>query len=209
MRAKAWVCSIAVVLFVLVQMATAADDKAADMPGIDQEGFLQRWLLVLPIPLADGESGLEAVDKQQIKDEAKLQPKAGDKIKVGSKEFTWKAENSVDFLVDFNAILGDQTENSVAYAFTLVVAPEELVNIKMKVGSDDEAKIYLNGKEVYKCTDQRPTDKDQDTVNVTLKKGVNVLVAKVVNDSGDWSFCVRFTDKNDKPLTNLKSKTAE
>ena len=44
---------------------------------------------------------------------------------------------------------------------------------------------------------------------MTLKKGVNVVVVKVVNEKMDWSFCVRFTDKDDKPLTKLKSKTAE
>jgi len=44
---------------------------------------------------------------------------------------------------------------------------------------------------------------------VTLRKGVNILVVKVVNVKMDWSFCVRFVDKDDKPLINLKSKSKE
>ena len=68
----------------------------------------------------------------------------------------------------------------------------------------------------YKCVpatelqdEARALDKDQDTTEVTLRKGVNVLVVKVVNEKMDFSFCVRFTDKDDKPLTNLTARTAE
>ena len=51
----------------------------------------------------------------------------------------------------------------------------------------------------------RPLEKDQDTTpNLTLKQGVNVIVFKVVNEKVDWSGCLRFTDKNEKPITNLK-----
>src|SRR5437660_6733619 len=104
---------------------------------------------------------------------------------------------------------GAVSEDSLAYAVPWVVAPEQLKNVKMKSGSDDQAKVYLNGKEVFKYTEARAADKDQDSTAVTLQKGVNVIVVKVVNEKMDWSSCVRFTDKDDKPLTNLKSKTTE
>src|SRR5205823_10036058 len=97
----------------------------------------------------------------------------------------------------------------VAYGVTFIVSPEERKGVRMKTGSDDQAKVWLNGKEVFKMTEARAAEKDQDTTEVTLKKGVNVLVAKVVNEKVDWSFCVRFTDKDDKPITNLTAKTAE
>ncbi len=35
---------------------------------------------------------------------------------------------------------------------------------------------------------------------------MNVLVAKVVNCDSEWAFCVRFTDRDDKPLTTLKAQ---
>ena len=177
--------------------------------GVDDEGFIQRWLVLAPIPLAENQSGADALDKEQVKDEAKLKPKAGDKVKVGDKELTWKEHACKEHLLDFNGLLGGQTEDSVAYAVTYIVAPDEMKGVKMKTGSDDQVKVYLNGKEVFKHAEARPADKDQDTTEVTLKKGVNVLVVKVVNEKVDWSFCVRFTDKDDKPLTKLKSKTAE
>jgi hypothetical protein len=203
MRAMAWI--LGSVLLLLSVAVVFADSKS----GVDEEGFIQHWLVLAPIPLAENESGADGLDKQQLKDEAKLKPKTGDKVKVGGKELTWKEHALSDHLLDFNGLLGAQTEDSVAYAVTFIVSPAERKGVKMKTGSDDQAKVYLNGKEVFKMTEARAADKDQDTTEVTLQKGVNVLVAKVVNEKVDWSFCVRFTDKDDKPLTDLKSKTAE
>jgi hypothetical protein len=202
MRATAWIVGLTLPLLLA---ARAADDKS----GVNDEGFCQRWLVLAPIPFANGESGSDALDREQVKDEAKLKPKAGDKVKAGGKDLVWKEHTCPEHLLDFNAFLGAQTEDSVAYAITYVVAPDDLKGVKMKTGSDDQCKVYLNDKEVLKVAEERSADKDQDTTEVTLKKGVNVLVAKVVNVKVDWSFCVRFTDRDDKPLTNLKSQTKE
>jgi hypothetical protein len=202
MRTTAWIVGLTLPLLLA---ARVADDKS----GVNDEGFCQRWLVLAPIQFADNEGGGDALNREQLKDEAKLKPKAGDKVKVGGKDLVWKEHTCPEHLLDFNAFLGAQTEDSVAYAVTYVVAPAEMKGVKMKTGSDDQCKVYLNGKEVLKFAEERSADKDQDTTEVALKKGVNVLVAKVVNVKVDWSFCVRFTDKDDKPLTNLKSKTAE
>jgi hypothetical protein len=43
---------------------------------------------------------------------------------------------------------------------------------------------------------------------VTLNKGVNVLVFKVINQENDWQACARFKDKADKPVTAFTVKTA-
>jgi hypothetical protein len=192
-------------LLSLFVTAAPADDAS----GVNDEGFVQHWLVLAPIPLAENQSGAEGLDKEQLKDEAKIKVKAGDKVKVGDKELAWKEHTCKEYVLDFNGFLGAQTEDSVAYAVTYIVAPEELKGIKMKTGSDDQAKVYLNGKEVFKHAEARPVEKDDDTTEVTLQKGVNVLVVKVVNEKVDWAFCVRFTDKDDKPLTKLKAQTKE
>src|SRR5262245_28165440 len=203
MRTTSWVLGFA--LSLLAAGAARADEQS----GLNEEGFVQRWLVLAPIPLAENQSGAEALDKEQVKDEAALKGKAGAKVKVGEKELTWKEHVCKEHLLDFNDLLGGQTEDSVAYAVTFVVAPDDLKGVRMKTGSDDQVKVYLNGKEVFKNAEARAADKDQDTTEVALRKGVNVLVAKVVNEKIDWSFCVRFVDKDDKPVKGLKSKTAE
>src|SRR5262245_57863604 len=202
MRATSWVLGSSLLL--LFGLAVAADEKS----GVNEEGFIQQWLVLAPIPLDKDQTGADALDKEQLKGEAKLKPKAGEKVKAGDKELAWKEHACKEHLLDFNAFLGGQTEDSVGYAVTFVVAPEDL-KVKMKTGSDDQAKVYLNGKEVFKNAEARPAEKDQDSTEVTLQKGVNVVVVKVINEKIDWSFCVRFTDKDDKPLTKLKSKTTE
>jgi hypothetical protein len=202
---RATILLAALALPVLIAAPALADDAS----GIDSAGYVQRWLVLAPIPLAENQSGADGLDKEQLKDEAKLKAKAGDKVRVGDKELVWKEHTSKEDVLDFNGLLGAQTEDSVAYAITYIVAPEELKGIKMKTGSDDQAKVWLNGKEVFKHTEPRPLEKDEDTTEVTLKKGVNVLVVKVVNEKVDWAFCVRFMDKDDKALTNLKAQTKE
>ena len=184
--------------------AAVADEKA----GTDSDGFVQQWLVLAAIPLKDGEDGAAGLGREAVADEAKLKPKAGDKVKAGDKEFAWKAYAAKDHLLDFNGHLGAQTEDAIGYAVTYVTAPADMT-VKMKTGSDDQCKVWLNGKEAFKFTDARPADKDQDTTEVSLKKGVNVLVVKVVNEKVDWSFCVRFTDKDDKPVAGLTAKASE
>ena len=197
-------CLVLAGLALVALSAVQADDKS----GLDGEGFVQQWLVLAPIPLKDGEDGATGLGREAIAGEAKLKPKAGDKVKAGDKELAWKAYTAKEHMVDFNGHLGAQTEDAIGYAVTYVTAPGDMT-VKMKTGSDDQCKVWLNGKEVLKVTDARPLDKDQDTTEVMLKKGVNVLVAKVVNEKVDWSFCVRFVDKDDKPLTTLTAKTTE
>jgi hypothetical protein len=184
-------------------LAFAAAPAADDKDTFTDEGFIRTWLVLAPIPLDENQSGADGLGKEQIKDEAKLQPKDGDKVKAGKAELTWKKHTTPDYFVDFNAILGKQTEDSVGYAVCYVVADAEM-KVKMKTGSDDQLKVYLNGKKVFEFTDARSADKDQDTTDVTLQKGVNTLLCKVVNEKVDWQVSCRFVDKDDKPVKNLK-----
>jgi len=203
MRSASWIVGLS-----LLVLSGAAISGADDKSGVDNEGFIQQWLVLAPIPFAGKEGATDALNKEQIKDEAGLKPKVGDKVKVGDKGLVWQKKAAAGHLLDFNALLGSETEDSVAYAVSYVVAPTEMKGVKMKTGSDDLCKIYLNGKEVFKNAEERAAEKDQDTTEVTLRQGINVLVAKVINAKADWSFCVRFTDGKDQPLQNLTAKSA-
>ena len=176
-----------------------------DAKSIDADGFIKVWLLLAPIPLADGESQADSIDKEKVKDEAKLDPKEGDKTKVGDKELTWKKQTAEDFYFDFNKLLGDVKEQQVGYAVTTVVSEAEVKNVTLRIGSDDGCKIWLNGKEVGKDVSDRALEKDQNSFEgLTLKKGANVLVFKVGNGIADWTACARFVDKDGKPIAGLK-----
>ena len=171
----------------------------------NDDGFIRNWVILAPIPLDAGQSGADGLGKQQVPDEARLHPKDGEKITVGDKELAWKKYEADDYFINFNTFLGRETENSVGYAVCYLVADKEMPALKMKTGSDDQGKIYLNGKEIWKNSEARALEKDQDTTeDVTLKEGTNTLVFKVVNEGMDWSGCVRFIDKDGNPVKNLK-----
>src|SRR5437763_1552489 len=127
-------------LLLVAAAAVAADPQTA----VNEEGFIQRWRVIAPIPLDSGQSGAEGLDKAQIRNEAGLKPKAGERVTAGGKELAWKEHTCPEHLLDFNALLGGQTEDSVAYAVTFIESPEEHRGVKMKTGSDDQAKVYLN-----------------------------------------------------------------
>jgi hypothetical protein len=198
MRTPLLACAAAALLL-------GADFRADAAAKPDEEGFIRDWLILAPLPFGGADDGAAALDKQQIDGEAKLQPKEGDKVKVGDKEYTWKKHQATDAVLDINGFLGAVTEDRVAYAVCYLTADEELKGLQMKTGSDDQAKIYLNGKEIFKNVEARPLQKDEDaTEGVTLTKGVNVVVFKIVNEKEDWSGCLRFLDKDGKPVTKLK-----
>jgi hypothetical protein len=194
---------VAMGLMLLLSGAARADDTLKP----DDDGFIRNWLMLAPIPNGENVSGTDALNKEYISGEANLKPKADEKAKIGDLELTWKAISAGDYAVNFNTILGQPTEDSTAYAVTYLVADDEMKDLNLKMGSDDQAKVYLNGKEVLKNEAARPVEKDQDTANnITLNKGTNVIVFKVVNEKIDWAGCLRFTDKSDNPVKNLTVK---
>ena len=203
-----WLTALAAVLGLAVVGFTADDkkeEKKADAKkeaAFTDDGHIKLWLLLAPIPLADGESQADAVDKEKVKDEAKLAPKEGDKVKVGKDELVWKKQVAEDYFFDFNKSIGEVKEQAAGYAVTYIIADAEMKDVELEIGSDDGFKIWLNGKEVGKGTDDRALDKEQNHFEkLTLKKGENVLVFKVCNGIQEWSGCARFVDKDDKPIT--------
>ena len=114
-----------------------------------------------------------------------------------------------DYTLDFHLVLGEQMEWSVAYALCYLWSETPQAGLVMKVGSDDEAKIFLNGKLLYQSVEARALVSDSDTVTgVELKAGLNVLVLKVVNEISDWQASVRFTDRVDQRVKGLQVRLA-
>jgi hypothetical protein len=148
---------------------------------------------------------LKALDQEHIAQEANLRPRAGDRAKVGESERVWRKVQLKDSLLDFNEFLGKETAWSVAYAVCYIRSEAAQTGLLMKVGSNDQAKVYLNGKEIYRCEEGRACVLDQDVVpRVELKAGLNVLVFKVVNGVREWQGSIRFTDASSQPIKGIR-----
>jgi hypothetical protein len=167
----------------------------------DADGFIRNWLILAPIAI-EGESGASGIDTAFLDAEATIKPKAGDTVVVGSKPLTWKDHQASDFFVDFLEASPERGEYVAAYAVAYVLAEEDM-QVTLALSTNDQGKAWVNGKEVFKFVDTRVLDKDTDRVNVSLVKGQNVLVLKVVNEVNNWQGCARFL-KDGAPVKNLR-----
>jgi hypothetical protein len=179
-----------------------------DKSRLTPEGFVANWLLLAPIPLEPHERGARRLDLEVIKDEAQLKPREGDAVVIRGRKLVWRTYPVKDFSFDFNDFLGQRTEYSVGYAVCDIRAPAEMKDVRLLTGSDDEAKIYLNGKEVFKKIQGGALIKDRDIAHITLAKGVNVLVFKVVNEGDAWLGCARFFNTDGEVMRNITATTA-
>jgi hypothetical protein len=168
----------------------------------DAAGFIRNWLVLAPIAVAE-DSGASEIDRPQLDDEAMLAPKAGDTVNVGGRILSWRAHQTPDYFVDFREAFGaERGEDAAGYAVAYVLADTEM-RVRLSVGSNDQCKAWLNGKEVLKFTETRTLEKDTDGGDVTLTKGRNVLVFKVINEKNSWQGAARFLQAT-APVTTLK-----
>ena len=179
---------------------------AADPLQPDSNGYIRDWLMLAPIALAEGETGSEAIFKEQIKDEAMLRPKAGDKLKIRGKELTWKNITAATNYFDFAASVNTLGEKEAGYAVTYIECETERPDVIIAVASNDQGRIYFNGVDIYVWSEPRGLVLDSERGRITLKKGINVIVFKIVNEQGNWQGAMRFLDKVGAPLKNLKIK---
>jgi hypothetical protein len=172
----------------------------------DADGFIRNWLVLAPIAIQE-DSGASEIDKDFLKGEAAITPKGGDKVTVDGKELTWKAHQAPDYFIDFLQAFGKERGEDVAgYAVAYVIADEEM-KVRLSIGSNDQSKVWLNGKPIVKFAETRTLEKDTDGGDVTLVKGQNVLVFKVINEKNNWQGCARFM-KDGAGVKNIKVSLA-
>ena len=75
----------------------------------------------------------------------------------------------------------------VSYLTREVVSPVEQ-EATIVMGTDDGAKLWVNGKLVHTTRATRAAAPEQDTVKVKLKKGSNTVLLKINNGDGDHGF---------------------
>jgi len=93
-------------------------------------------------------------------------------------------------------------ENVAAYALVWVESLEEQDAV-LALGSEDGVVVWLNGERVHKNLVSRGYASMQDRVNVHLKKGVNLLMVKVLQGNGGWGFAAHLLDKSGRPLEGI------
>jgi hypothetical protein len=181
---------------------------AADAARLDAEGYIRDWLMLAPIALPEGESGADALFREQIRGEANLKPQSGDKVTVRGKELAWRSVTDSTNYFDFNVTLKSINDHAAGYLVTYIECEAEQRDVIMAVASNDEGRIYFNGVDIYAFNEPRTLMLDADKGKVTLKKGVNVIVFKVINELNSWQAAMRLLDKSGAPLKDIEIKLA-
>lgn len=181
----------------------------------DVDGFIQRWLLLEPIPsngLSDS-AVQAAVKKEYFPNQLTVIPHDGDKVTVDGAHLSWHAVDTRLYNVNlyhFAHALGKPTSNVLFWAVTIVNSPQELSGVRLAVGSNAASMWWVNGKEVVGIYGDRQTVIDDGvSKRLTLKKGPNILRAAVINGGGATDFCARFLDAEDQPLKGLAVRLSE
>jgi putative heme-binding domain-containing protein len=89
--------------------------------------------------------------------------------------------------VDLRAFLAPDSDNVVSYLYREVESPGEQEAV-ISLGTDDAARLWVNGSVVYTNRLHRAAVPDADTVKVKLKKGRNPLLLKITNGNGAHGF---------------------
>jgi hypothetical protein len=100
------------------------------------------------------------------------------------------------------------TDRSVAYAVCYIESDRERDGLWLQVGADDRAKVYLNGREIYRSPWSRTVTPLDAVGPVRLERGINVLLLKVVNEKESWQCCARLVDDAGRPAEGLRVRLA-
>jgi hypothetical protein len=179
----------------------------------DLAGFVQRWLILEPIRVAPQltDSAVQAVVKKEyFPNQFTVIPHDRDTMTVGDESLTWHAVDTSAYNVNlfhFASGLNKPTSNVLFWAVTVVVAPRDMPNVRLAIGSNAASIWWLNGEEVIGIYNDRQTVIDDGvSKRVTLKQGPNVIRAAIINAGGATDFCARFLDGDDNAVKGLVVK---
>ncbi len=81
----------------------------------------------------------------------------------------------------------DGLNNHCAYAVINARSKKSVKGATARVGSDDSVKVWVNGEVEHRNAVNRGAQDFQDTFNVDIKTGDNVIMVKVCECGGGWS----------------------
>ena len=180
-------------LIALLVMAQGADA---------QDKITGPWLWMIA-PTEAGQGGAAATDVDSlaeasggdVTEEMIANNGANEGDKVGDLEWTLGeisetgGNNVNDTVTDIGLGEGDVNDHS-SYALITLESDSDQDGVDMRVGSDDSVKVWLNGEEVHNNAVNRGAGDFQDTFQVDIKKGDNLLLVKVSERGGGWSMFV-------------------
>lgn len=176
-------------------------EKADEL--IKKTGFVSEdaWMVLAPF---DNRQGFAYNTEYIYESLLKIDTKAKYDGKYG--KISWKKHE--DEVLNGYIALGHGEDWAAGYAYTVVVSPDNR-EVDFRFDSDDQGKVWLNGMLIFEHTKTFTAQIDNFEFHASLKKGRNIILVKVCEETGGWGFYLRITDKNGNPYDDLKINTAE
>lgn len=173
LHANNWISRV---LFFLMLMLTPAAHA--------QE--VREWLVLGTFSAEKGKS----LETDFAGNEATIRPHGG--LTTAGK--MWRHYRTPESRLDFLDLMLEffPAENVVAYAHCYVHSPEPDSAATLLVSYDDFLALHVNGKAAWKQQERRANRFEQDTIKVSLQKGWNALLFKVMNGVGEWTLSAQF-----------------
>jgi hypothetical protein len=149
--------------------------------------YIARWLITGPFDNARGD-GLDRSDPPQAMDFRATYRDVRGRL-TGWAPATALPSNG---LVLLSAALQPST-NTVSYAACAIESPDDRT-AHVFFGSDEQARVWVNGQEVFITRATRAYRPDEDHCTIELRKGPNVVLVKVANSAGPTGFGMRVAD---------------
>lgn len=197
-------------------------------PAAPCPGTVNDWLVSGPWPSyhgADKDSGLDAdlldpeadvvpfVGKKEtatfVADKAKLIAQVGAVNEWGfveTKTFdaTWRTVSAKDGVVWLNGLFAPIDDYFVTYAACYLDVPTA-VQAVLAIGSDDDHKVWLDLREVGRREGSQGVTAGEFRYNVDLTPGLHRVLLKVVDRTSDCGFTLAVTDRDGKPIPDMKT----
>ena len=221
----------------MIMSLTALSQSADEVKDykLDQAGFIRDWLIggAYPDYQLDGkQQGYEDDFLQKLGGEAQAEPYPGlmdqaefkaDKAKliagIGSTN-EWGYTETRTLPVVWRNVHWRQAKPEivldkmflpvddyiVAYAFCYINSPAAR-KIKVRIGSDDDHKVWLNGKLLGGANKSQAVIPDNFIYEAELQRGLNRLLLKVVDRTLGYGFCLALSDTANLPLRDVTVMT--
>ncbi|GMV92413.1 MAG: hypothetical protein AMXMBFR82_21910 [Candidatus Hydrogenedentota bacterium] len=156
-------------------------------------GYVPAWHVTAPFEDTTG-ADLDA----PVPPETNIDPNGIYPVKNG--KAGWRVRETTCGTLGLSQLYG---AGDIAYAYCDVTSPIEQT-VQMRICTDDDGWVRIDGEEVYRFEGARGLEIDKDIVPVTLPKGTSRIEVKSNNRAGMWGFFMRFTDMNGDPLEGLR-----
>ena len=199
--------SLVLILFVALLGFSSCSEKKTPLFEYKTNEYIKDWLVAGPFPNCEGCSETNYMHGKNCTGfytdylapeggEMNVVPEEGENVTVKDKDIerTWFRLQGKEDKIHLSKYLKPK-DMVVAYAFSRVRSPKKQ-KVILSVGSNDGVKVFLNGKQVHEMHPRtgRWLQADNDYVPVTLKKGINNLMLKIDQGTGDFGYVVRFLD---------------